>query len=164
MDLKRDGSSYILYADHQGTCSPTTKPVRAGFQVVLDSRRFKVTVTIERYYTREPRDDLQRRDRGLAPGAVQQTESEWSQLIGMLELAQRWQELMREFTGEDAHPVRAGADDLRSASRYNDNSEGKKNARARARTSRARAARSTRPHRCCQASCSEGNGEHRDAA
>jgi hypothetical protein len=40
---------------------------------------------IERYYPRQRRDDLQRRERGLGAGAIQQTESEWSQLIAMLE-------------------------------------------------------------------------------
>jgi hypothetical protein len=49
------------------------------------------------------------------PG-IQQTESEWSQLIAMLELVQRWEELIGEFTREDAHPDGANADDLCSAS------------------------------------------------
>lgn len=45
-----------------------------------------------------------RRERGLGAGVIQQTESEWNELIAMLELAQRWQELIGEFTSEDAHP------------------------------------------------------------
>jgi hypothetical protein len=84
-----------------------------------------VTLTIEIDGTREQRDDLQRSERGLAVGAVQQTESEWSRLIAMLELSQRWQELAGEFTGEDGHPARASADDFWSASRSSNNSEGK---------------------------------------
>jgi hypothetical protein len=36
--------------------------------------------------------------------ALQQTDSEWSQLIAMLELAQRWQELIGGFTDDDPHP------------------------------------------------------------
>jgi hypothetical protein len=58
---------------------------------------------IEMYCTREQRDDLPRRERGLGARTVQQTESEWSQLIGILELARRWQELIGECTGEDVH-------------------------------------------------------------
>jgi hypothetical protein len=63
-----------------------------------------VIATIEMHCTREQRDDFQRGERELAASAVQQTESEWSQLIAMLELSQRWQELIDEFTAEDAHP------------------------------------------------------------
>jgi hypothetical protein len=48
--------------------------------------------------SREQRQ-AQRREGGLGAGAVQQTESAWSQLIAMLELAQRWQELIGEFAG-----------------------------------------------------------------
>jgi hypothetical protein len=58
----------------------------------------------EKYYPREQRDDLQERERECGARPVGQTESEWSQLIALLELAQQWQELMGEFTGEDAHP------------------------------------------------------------
>jgi hypothetical protein len=57
-----------------------------------------VIATIEMRCTREQRDDLQRGERRLAATAAQQTESEWSQLISMLELSQRWQELIGEFT------------------------------------------------------------------
>jgi hypothetical protein len=53
---------------------------------------------IEKYYPREQPDDLRRREPGIGAGAIQQTKTEWSQLIAMLELAQRWQELMGEFT------------------------------------------------------------------
>jgi hypothetical protein len=48
---------------------------------------------------------------GLGPGAVGQTESEWSQLIAMLELAQLWEELIGEVPAENALPDGAKADD-----------------------------------------------------
>ena len=80
----------------------------------------KMTAMIEEYYTRERPDDLQRRERGLGTGWIQQTESEWSQLIAMLELTQRWHELIGELADEDAHP---GADCLHSASRSSGGSE-----------------------------------------
>ena len=83
---------------------------------------------IEMYDSREQPDDLQRRDRGLAAGAGQPAESEWSQLIGILELAQRWQDLIGEFIGEDANPDGADADDVRSASRCSNNSQRKQSA------------------------------------
>jgi hypothetical protein len=41
------------------------------------------------------------------PG-IQQTESEWSQLIAMLDW-QRWRELTGELTGKDAQPWLAGS-------------------------------------------------------
>jgi hypothetical protein len=63
----------------------------------------KVTVMIEKYYTTGQPDDLHRRERGLEAGGVRWLESEWNQLIAMLELAQRWEELIGEFTGEGAH-------------------------------------------------------------
>jgi hypothetical protein len=72
---------------------------------------------IEKYYTREQPDDLQHRERGLGAGAIQQPESEWGQLIAMLELAQRWQGLIGECTGEDAHPWLAASASTRPASR-----------------------------------------------
>jgi hypothetical protein len=77
----------------------------------------ELTVMIEKYYTPEHRDDLQQRERGLGAGAIQQTEKEWSQLIAMLELVQRWQELMGGFTGEDAHPWLAASASTWPASR-----------------------------------------------
>ena len=64
---------------------------------------------IATYYMRERPEDRHRRERGLGAGTIQQTEGEWSQLIAMLELAQRWQELIGEITGEDAHPDGASA-------------------------------------------------------
>jgi hypothetical protein len=72
---------------------------------------------LEKYYTREQPDDLQRRERGLEAGAVRQAESDWSQVIAMLELAQRWEELVGEFTGEAAHPWLAASASTRPASR-----------------------------------------------
>lgn len=64
-----------------------------------------------------------RPERRLGAGAVQQTESVWSQLIAMLELAQRWQKLIGEFIGEDTHPNGAGADDVCSTSRCSNTSQ-----------------------------------------
>jgi hypothetical protein len=72
---------------------------------------------IEKRDTREQPDDLRQRERGLGAGAVQRTESEWSQVIAMLELAHRWQELIGEFTGEDAHPWLTASASTRPASR-----------------------------------------------
>jgi hypothetical protein len=72
---------------------------------------------MEKYYTREQPDDLERRERELGAGAIRQTEREWSQLIAMLELVQRWQELMGEFTGEDAHPWLAASASIWPTSR-----------------------------------------------
>jgi hypothetical protein len=67
-----------------------------------------VTVTTQKHHTPKQPEDPQRHERRLA-GTVQQTEREWGQLIAMLDLAQRWQELIGEFTGEDAHPCSAAA-------------------------------------------------------
>jgi hypothetical protein len=61
--------------------------------------------------------ELQQRDRERGAGAVGQTESEWSQLIGMLDLAQRWQELIGDFTSEDADPWLAASASTWPASR-----------------------------------------------
>jgi hypothetical protein len=47
----------------------------------------------------------------------QRTEREWSQLIAMLELVQRWQELIGEFAGEDAQPRLAASASTWPASR-----------------------------------------------
>ena len=51
----------------------------------------------------KPKPENKQRDalqwRGLGAGTLRQTESEWNQLIVMLELAQHWQELIAEFTG-----------------------------------------------------------------
>lgn len=78
---------------------------------------------IEKYYTRDQPADLQTRE--LGAGAIEQTESDWSQLIAMVELGRRWQELIGDFTGEDAHPDGSGADDPWSASRCDNDSERK---------------------------------------
>jgi hypothetical protein len=94
---RRNTTSRGLLADDQAL-GPRQVPHAAQ----LDAT--KVTVMVEKYYPREQPDNLQPRERGLGAGAVHQTESEWSELIAMLELAQYWQELMGEFTGEDAHP------------------------------------------------------------
>jgi hypothetical protein len=72
---------------------------------------------IEKHYSREQPDDLQRREPGIGAGAIQQTKTEWSQLIAMLELAQRWQELIGGFTDDDAHPWLAASASTWPASR-----------------------------------------------
>jgi hypothetical protein len=93
----------------QGTRNETAHATTGGSS---SGRRFdpiRVTVMIKMYYTREQPDDLQRRERGLGAWTLQQTEREWSELIAMLELVQRWQELIDDFTGEDAQPPFAAA-------------------------------------------------------
>jgi hypothetical protein len=72
---------------------------------------------IEKHLSREQPDDLLRREPGLGAGAIQQTKTEWSQLIAMLELAQRWQELIGGFTDDDPHPWLAASASTWPASR-----------------------------------------------
>jgi hypothetical protein len=86
------------------------------------TKHTRSTVMIEKYCTHEKPEDLRRRERGPGAGAVGQTEREWGQLIAMLELAQRWQELVGEFTGEGAHLDDASAD-LRWSSPCSNDSE-----------------------------------------
>jgi hypothetical protein len=46
-----------------------------------------------------------------------QAERDWSQFIAMLELVQRWQELIGELTGEDTHTWLAASASTWPASR-----------------------------------------------
>lgn len=77
----------------------------------------EASMTVERYFTEEQREHLARRRRTLGEDAIRRSERDWAELIQavrdeqaagtdpraprMAELARRWRNLIRQFTGGD---------------------------------------------------------------